>query len=1464
MNKLVSIFLFLIFSIPIFPQWSGDASVNNPVATSANNKSKPVSVSDGSGGVIVAWQDWVATPSRIYAQRFDANGIAQWAVNGIAVSEALSSAQNAVITSDGSGGAIIAWVEFKNGNFDIYAQRIDATGSILWSVTDVAVANNPGNQLGVMISGDGTGGVYLVWEDQGVFPTVSMAQYLDNTGALQWGSGIQLNPLTFSGWGGRVDSDASGNGYFSWVDDRSGNSDVYVQKFDNLGTELWTPGGVNVEATLGTAYDIQIKHDFSGGTYVSWADNRSGNTDIYAQRVDNTGSVLWTSNGVVISAAPNTQHEHSSVANSNGYYLAWQDSRINLFDIYAQFVNPSGSIQWTVDGLAIATGLFSQHQPSITANSNGAVVSWTDERKGSGSDILAHFIDNSGDLVWNTNNTGFGLRISEAAQNQSNSFLTAISADEFTASFLDLRSSTFHIYIQKFNEDGTFGDLGLLTTPVLTAPSNNQLSVSPNGQLMWNSVAGASDYRVEIYTNGAFAGTPVKDTITSNNFYDLFLNNFTEYWWRVTALSATDISLPSEIFMFRTIAEAPTLVGPPSNGSYGIDLSVTLNWTAPNFDEFHVQVSTDPTFTVVDTYEDLNQLTNSVNLTGLGNNVTYYWRVKATFLTPIDESDFSMTWSFTTVLETPVLFTPVDDSIGVAINPEFFWYSVPGADYYQLQISTSPGFGSLVANVNNINDTTHLFTNLNLEYLTTYYWRVRAHNNLTNFSYYTAPWEFLTTISQIPIPSYPMFGWTIYTQEPTLLWYLYNQNGVELTYEVQLGYDSLLTDLVIDTIDLPHNYLLTSLPYPDTVYWWRARSKVIGQNLWSQWCDVVSFYVDSSQNGAPYPILAYPTDNALVYSLTPNLIWYPNYVWVGGNLTYDIEITDGAFTGTPTFSNVTNQWITTNGLLPGTTYQWRVRSNNGTQTSGWSSPESFITITGSTVLPVPVLTFPIEGVNVYVNAPILTWYPSQTPDGILSYDVELIPFNDPFTGTPTYMNVYTTFKFVEAPLTPGVSYKWRVRSKNGISNSAWSAAQYFLIDNGQGGAPKPVISWPVNGYSVFHTRPFLYWYLSNATYGTVTYEFELTQASNSFTGSPNFTGISTNYFQIPVDLTLGETYKFRVRSLNGPHTSMWSDAQEFYVDDDASNLRPPTTASPNGNIILNNNSVELRWHQNENPNTGVLFDIELRPVSENFTNQPTHTDIIGNTLLVENLVSGTPYHWKVRLKTSDQNGIRYSDWSQPSLTPVPSFTIAANTTNSVVTPLISELIGNTQLSGTTARFAWYLSTPPNGNQTYRLEISPNINFASEVIVHENISTLYRTVTELQTSTTYYWRVRANKGSINSQYSNMGSFTTNSTSDISEENIIPQEFEVYQNYPNPFNPVTNIKFALPEAGFVTVNIYNILGEKLITLVNQEFNAGTYNVGWDGKNEMGVVLPSGTYIYRVTTGEKSFVKKMMLLK
>lgn len=94
--------------------------------------------------------------------------------------------------------------------------------------------------------------------------------------------------------------------------------------------------------------------------------------------------------------------------------------------------------------------------------------------------------------------------------------------------------------------------------------------------------------------------------------------------------------------------------------------------------------------------------------------------------------------------------------------------------------------------------------------------------------------------------------------------------------------------------------------------------------------------------------------------------------------------------------------------------------------------------------------------------------------------------------------------------------------------------------------------------------------------------------------------------------------------------------------------------------------------------------------------------------------------------------------------------------------------------------------------------------------------------------------------------------------------IPNNFELVQNYPNPFNPTTNIDFKIAATSSVKLVVYNILGQRIKTLVNDKLQAGNYQIVWNGTDELGNKVASGNYLLSLETDNFRATKKMALLK
>ena len=128
---------------------------------------------------------------------------------------------------------------------------------------------------------------------------------------------------------------------------------------------------------------------------------------------------------------------------------------------------------------------------------------------------------------------------------------------------------------------------------------------------------------------------------------------------------------------------------------------------------------------------------------------------------------------------------------------------------------------------------------------------------------------------------------------------------------------------------------------------------------------------------------------------------------------------------------------------------------------------------------------------------------------------------------------------------------------------------------------------------------------------------------------------------------------------------------------------------------------------------------------------------------------------------------------------------------------------------------------------------------------------------------YIYNTRSNPGQIAFDQTEP-EFERISVAVASLGDVLPTEFSLSQNYPNPFNPTTDINFSLPQDARVSLEVYNVLGQRVNTLVDGQLPAGNHTVTWNGTNADGGQVSSGVYFYKISAENFSETKKMMLLK
>ena len=378
-----------------------------------------------------------------------------WEENGVAICTAANDQVLSQVTSDGSGGAITTWRDSRSVYSDIYAQRIDQNGNTQWTADGVAICTAANNQYEPQITSDGFGGAIITWHDERSGAPDIYAQRVDSDGVVQWtADGVAICTAADNQYDPQITSDGSGGAIITWQDERLWPPDIYAQRVDSDGNILWTNDGQAICTDIHDQWYPKITSDGSGGAIIAWWDGRSSFFDIYAQRVDSGGNVQWTANGVAICTAPDFQQFLQITSDdSGGAIITWEDRR-SVIDIYAQRVDENGNTQWTANGVAICTAPDNQWNPQITSDgSGGAIITWEDRRPYQGQDIYAQRVDSGGTVQW----TADGVAICTAANEK---YLPQIASDGSGGAIItwrDDRSGTYYdrdIYAQRVDSGG--------------------------------------------------------------------------------------------------------------------------------------------------------------------------------------------------------------------------------------------------------------------------------------------------------------------------------------------------------------------------------------------------------------------------------------------------------------------------------------------------------------------------------------------------------------------------------------------------------------------------------------------------------------------------------------------------------------------------------------------------------------------------------------------------------------------------------------------------------------------------------------------------------------------------------------------------------------------------------------------------------------------------------------------------
>jgi Secretion system C-terminal sorting domain len=464
-----------------------------------NRQEDPVVIGDGNGNVIIAWVDFrYEDAGDIFVQKLDSNGNKLWSDAGVPLCTAGEIQISLNIVNDANGGAYVIWLDSRDaGGSNIYGTHVDTNGNIVtgWDANGNAIVNADGDQNSHTFWEDGTGGAILAWHDKRDPDNADIyMQRIASNGDLIWDTnGNIVAGATGSQEKPKMCPDGTGNFIFAWRDKRSDAfGDLYAQRVDLNGSLLWTP---EIEVYVGNSSvqrNVRLQESSDTGAIAVWEDGRNEISDeykdIYAQKISTSGSLQWTAAGVPVVVEENDQINPRLTHDDNGgCWITWEDGRAEnhpFGDVYIQHLNSSGSAQLEADGKVICDEVDYQFSPLVKISDGDIFLSWGDKRTGS-TGIYIQLLDGAG----NTQLPDGGTLIWYGLDGDALNFKVLPNESNQIVVWEDTRNASIaiQIYTQMVNNNRTFGfqDNGeAITAPTGFNQQNIDAYLEPGSDLL--------------------------------------------------------------------------------------------------------------------------------------------------------------------------------------------------------------------------------------------------------------------------------------------------------------------------------------------------------------------------------------------------------------------------------------------------------------------------------------------------------------------------------------------------------------------------------------------------------------------------------------------------------------------------------------------------------------------------------------------------------------------------------------------------------------------------------------------------------------------------------------------------------------------------------------------------------------------------------------------------------------------
>lgn len=449
---IIIVISFFLFSSKI----ELEMKVNIPVCTAVEDQHFPVLISDGMDGVIVTWRDARNGNYDIYAQRISGEGDVLWKSDGVPVCIHPASQTIPEIVPDTQGGAFIVWRDSRNGNQDSYAQRIDRNGKIMWNPEGIEVCIDKTLQDDITLIPDGEGGFIAVWEDWRNGNQDIYSQKINANGDPIWKkNGIPVLTIEGDQYDPAIISDNAGGVIVVWWDIGTPDWNIFAQRIDRNGEQIWdTP--IPVCTAEGNQGGSTIISDGNGGAYCVWPDYRNDtnfftSARLYAQHFTADGTIQWEKDGIRICKSDFNQQQPSCVSDGKGGFIViWRDERDVFADLYIQRVGPDGNNLWDVDGVPICIEGGVQQIPILVVDgTGGAIATWLDYRNDFGNvtedAIYTQRVTSNGDMIWEAN----GRPVCVADKEQITPSAVSTGDGGIVVVWSDARGDDYDIYLER-------------------------------------------------------------------------------------------------------------------------------------------------------------------------------------------------------------------------------------------------------------------------------------------------------------------------------------------------------------------------------------------------------------------------------------------------------------------------------------------------------------------------------------------------------------------------------------------------------------------------------------------------------------------------------------------------------------------------------------------------------------------------------------------------------------------------------------------------------------------------------------------------------------------------------------------------------------------------------------------------------------------------------------------------------